>query len=98
VKLVPVPTQFTNARVRAGETLLRTFGAAPLLRAVDRPSRRFVSMMAVGSDADPAIADFVYELITETPPVSRGGWARKLIDSLGTHQHIGCRTSRCRPW
>jgi pimeloyl-ACP methyl ester carboxylesterase len=89
VNLVPVPAQFTNARVRAGERLLRTFGAAPLLRAVERPSRRFVSMMAVGRDADPAITDFVYELFTETPPASRGGWARKLIDSLGTHQHIG---------
>ena len=89
VKLAPVPAQFTNARVRAGETLLRMFGAAPLLRAAHRPSRRFVSMMAVGRDADPAIADFVYELFTETPAVSRGAWARKLIDSLGTHQHIG---------
>jgi pimeloyl-ACP methyl ester carboxylesterase len=89
VKLAPVPAQFTDARVRAGETLLRTFGAAPLLRAADRPSRRFVSMMAVGRDADPAIADFVYELFTETPPASRGAWARKLIDSLGTRQHIG---------
>ena len=89
VKLAPVPAPFTAARVRAGETLLRTFGAAPLLRASERPSRRFVSMMAVGRDADPAIADFVYELFTETPAVSRGGWARALIDSLGTHRHIG---------
>ena len=89
VKLAPVPAQFANVRVRAGETLLRTFGAAPLLRAAHRPSRRFVSVMAVGRDADPAIADFVYELFTETPPVSRGGWARKLIESLGPNQHIG---------
>jgi pimeloyl-ACP methyl ester carboxylesterase len=89
VKLVPVPPQLTNARVRAAETLLRTFGGAPLVRAADRPSRRFVSMMAVGRDADPAIVDFVYELFTQTPSASRGGWARKLIDSLGTHQHIG---------
>src|SRR5215813_12016730 len=61
VKLVPVPERLTDARVRAAETLLRTFGAAPLTRAADRPSRRFVSMMAVGRDADPAVADFVYE-------------------------------------
>lgn len=89
VQLVPVPPQLTHARVRTAETLLRTFGAAPLLRAAQRPSRRFVSMMAVGRDADPAVADFVYELFLETPAASRGGWARKLIDSLGTHQHIG---------
>jgi pimeloyl-ACP methyl ester carboxylesterase len=75
--------------VRAAETFLRTFGAAPLIRAADRPSRRFVSMMAVGRDANPAVADFVYELFTETPAASRGGWARTLIESLGTHQHIG---------
>ncbi len=89
VQLVPVPPPLTHARVRAAESLLRTFGAAPLLRAAHRPSKRFVSMMAVGRDADPAVADFVYELFLETPAVSRGGWARKLIDSLGTHQHIG---------
>ena len=45
--------------------------------------------IAVGRDADPAIADFVYELFTETPPAGRGGWARALVDSLGTNQHIG---------
>ena len=88
VQLMPVPASLTNVRVRTAETLLRTLGAAPLLRAVDRPSRRFVSMMAVGRDADPAIAEFVYELFTETPAASRGGWARKLIESLGTHRHI----------
>jgi pimeloyl-ACP methyl ester carboxylesterase len=88
VQLVPVPPPLTNARVRAAETLLRTFGAAPLLRAVDRPSKRFVAMMAVGRDADKEIADFIYELFLETPAASRGGWARKLIDSLGTRQYI----------
>jgi pimeloyl-ACP methyl ester carboxylesterase len=88
VQLVPVPQPLTTARVRAAETLLRTFGAAPLMRAAQRPSRRFVSMMAVGRDADPAVAEFVYELFVQTPAVSRGRWARKLIDSLGTHQHI----------
>ena len=46
-------------------------------------------MMAVGRDADPAIADFIFELFTETPPAGRGGWARTLVDSLGTRKHIG---------
>jgi pimeloyl-ACP methyl ester carboxylesterase len=89
VKLAAVPRPLTNARVRAAESLLRSFGAAPLLRAADRPSKRFVTMMAVGRDADPAVGEFVYQLFTETPAASRGGWARKLIDSLGTHHHIG---------
>jgi pimeloyl-ACP methyl ester carboxylesterase len=89
VKLVPVPPTLTDARVRTAEVLLKNVGAAPLLRGVDRPSKRFVQMMAVGRDADPAIAEFVYELFIETPAAGRGGWARRLVDSLGTNKHIG---------
>ena len=89
VQFMSVPSRLADARVRTAGTLLKAFGAAPLLRAVDRPSRRFVTMMAVGRDADPAIAEFVYELFTATPSPSRGGWARALVDALGTQQHIG---------
>src|SRR5258705_5803826 len=88
VQLLPVPPPLADVRVRAAGTLLKTFGAAPLLRAVDRPSRRFVSTIAVGRDADPAIAAVIYELFTSTPPAGRGGWARTLVDSLGP-EHIG---------
>jgi pimeloyl-ACP methyl ester carboxylesterase len=88
VQFFPVPPPLVDVRVRAAGTLLKTFGAAPLLRAVDRPSRRFVSTIAVGRDADPAIAEFIYELFTSTPPAGRGGWARTLVDSLGP-EHIG---------
>ncbi|HXL60476.1 MAG TPA: alpha/beta hydrolase [Mycobacterium sp.] len=88
VQFFPVPPPLVDARVRAAGTLLKTFGAAPLLRAVDRSSRRFVSTIAVGRDADPAIAEFIYELFTSTPPAGRGGWARTLVDSLGP-EHIG---------
>ncbi len=89
VQLLPVPQSLADVRVRAAGTLLKTFGAAPLLRAVDRPSRRFVSMVAVGRDADPAIVDFIHELFIQTAPAGRGGWARTLVDSLGSQQHIG---------
>ncbi|WP_123025685.1 alpha/beta fold hydrolase [Mycolicibacterium stellerae] len=89
VKLVPVPPTLSGARVRTAEVLLKNFGAAPLLRGVERPSKRFVQMMAVGRGADPAIAEFIYELFTETPPAGRGGWARTLVDSLRTNKHIG---------
>lgn len=89
VQLVPVPAPLADTRVRAAGTLVKTLGAAPLMRAVHRPSRRFVAMMAVGRDADPAITDFVYELFTATPPAGRGGWARTLVDALGPRQHIG---------
>jgi pimeloyl-ACP methyl ester carboxylesterase len=88
VRFLPVPAQLADARVRAAGTLLKTFGAAPLLRAVDRPSRQFVSTIAVGRDADPAVVDFIYDLFTSTPPAGRGGWARTLADSLGP-EHIG---------
>lgn len=91
VQFLPVPPPLADARVVAAGTLLKTFGAAPLLRAVDRPSRQFVSTVAVGRDADPAIAEFVYELFVNTPPAGRGGWARALVDSLGTHHHIGLK-------
>ena len=52
----------------------------------------FVAMMAVGRDADPAVADFVYELFAATPPAGRGGWARALVDALGRTSTSGCRT------
>ncbi|MDA2893895.1 alpha/beta hydrolase [Mycolicibacterium sp. BiH015] len=87
VNLLPVPARFADARVRAAGGVLRTFGGAPLLRAADRPSRRFVSTIAVGRDADPAVVDFVFELFNGTPAAGRGGWARVLIDHLGP-RHI----------
>lgn len=87
VNFLPMPTPLTEARVRAAGSLLKTFGAAPLLRAADRPSRRFVSTLAVGRDADPAVVDFVFELFNGTPAAGRGGWARVLVDHLGP-QHI----------
>jgi pimeloyl-ACP methyl ester carboxylesterase len=89
VQFLPVPTALADARVVAAGTILKTFGAAPLLRAVDRPSRRFVSALAVGRDADPAIAEFIFELFTNTPAAGRGGWARALVDAMGTRQYIG---------
>jgi pimeloyl-ACP methyl ester carboxylesterase len=88
VQFLPVPAPLADARVRAAGTLLKTFGAAPLLRAVDRPSRRFVSSIAVGRDADPAVVEFIYQLFTSTPPAGRGGWARTLVDAVGA-EHIG---------
>lgn len=87
INLLPVPPTFADVRVRAAGTVLRTFGGAPLVRAADRPSRRFVSTIAVGSDADPAVVDFVFELFNGTPPAGRGGWARALVDHLGP-RHI----------
>ncbi|KUI21659.1 haloperoxidase [Mycobacterium sp. GA-1285] len=88
VKLLPVPSPLANVRVRTAGTLLKTFGAFPVPRAIYGPNQRFLSMLAVGRDADPAIAAFVHELFASTSPAGRGGWARTLVDHLGP-QHIG---------
>lgn len=42
-----------------------------------------VEMMAVGALADPAIADFIYELFENTPPAGRGGAARAMVNEMG---------------
>lgn len=88
VKVLPVPAPLSGGRVRAGGLLLKRLGAAPLVPGSVQQSRRFVAALAVGRDADPAIADFVFELFATTPPAGRGGWARVLVDSLGP-RHIG---------
>ena len=44
----------------------------------------------MGRDADPWVADFVYDLFAATPAVGRGGWARVLVDNLGP-KHISLR-------
>ncbi len=90
VNFLPVPQRFSDVRTRAAGTVLRNLGGAPLVRAADLPSRRFVSTIAVGRDADPAIVDFVFEMFNGTPPAGRGGWARVLVDHLGP-QHIGLK-------
>ena len=61
---------------------MRRFGGIPTLRAAERPSRRFVAALAVGRDADPEIASFVYDLYVQTPRAGRGGCAAMLMDSL----------------
>jgi pimeloyl-ACP methyl ester carboxylesterase len=88
VRLAPVPARLSDARVRAAEVLLKNLGAARVPRGIDRPSRRFVQMLAVGRDADPAVADFIYDLFAATPAAGRGGWARTLVHGLGSSKHI----------
>ncbi|WP_319448632.1 MULTISPECIES: alpha/beta hydrolase [unclassified Mycobacterium] len=88
VQFLPVPHPLAASRVRAAGLLLKRFGAAPLVPGSIQQSRRFVAALAVGRDADPAIADFVFELFAKTPPAGRGGWARVLVDAMGS-KHIG---------
>lgn len=88
VRLLNVPPWLAGGRVRTAATLLKTFGAIPISRAAAPASRRFVAAMAVGRDADPRIASFVYDLFADTSPAGRGGCAAMLVDALGP-RHIG---------
>ena len=83
LRLVNVPGALAATRVRIAEQVIRAIGSLEVPRGAKWTSRRFVAAMAVGADADPAIADFVYELFMGTPPVARGGSARMLADALG---------------
>ncbi|MGE5694881.1 MAG: alpha/beta fold hydrolase [Candidatus Sericytochromatia bacterium] len=87
LNLLQVPALLAATRVRVAEQVLRTIGPLPIPRAVKWTGRRFVASMAVGADAHPSIAEFVYELFIATSPAARGGCARMLADALGP-QHL----------
>ena len=90
VQLAQVPPALAATRIRGAGTLLKTFGATPVPTLADRANKRFVAYLAVGHDADPSVAEFVYRLFASTPPAGRGGWARVLVDGVGA-QHISLR-------
>ncbi len=87
VDLIPVPRQFSAARVLAARQLISTFGSIDMPTALGRPTRTFVKMLAVGAQADPAVAALVYELFTATSPAGRGGCAKMLAAGVG-RRHI----------
>ncbi len=82
VKFLTLPQRLAGSRAAVGTRIVRRFGGIPTLRAAERPSRRFVAALAVGHDADPEIASFVYDLYVNTPRLGRGGCAAMLMDSL----------------
>ncbi|GJF11580.1 alpha/beta hydrolase [Mycolicibacterium cyprinidarum] len=90
INLLRVPARVADARVQAAGSLLRIFGGAPPVRAADLLTHRFVSSLAVGRGADPAIGAFIFELFNGTPSVGRGGWIRVLVDHVGP-QHIALK-------
>lgn len=87
LKFLSLTPWLANPRVAVGTRIVRTFGGVPALRLADWPSRRFVSTLAVGRDAHPEVAEFVYELYAATPPAGRGGCVRMLMDSM-ERKHI----------
>ena len=88
VQLFSVPGMFKSARVAAARNMIRTVGGAPLVNGTQPGSRRFLQMMAVGADADPAITHLLHDLFSATPPAGRGAWARVLVDEIGHDTHI----------
>ncbi|QUR69619.1 alpha/beta fold hydrolase [Mycobacterium spongiae] len=84
VKLLPVPRELSAVRVLAGRGLVNAFGGFPIPGAAHLPSRRMISMLAVGDDAHPSAVRLVWELFAQTSPAGRGGCARMLVDELGS--------------
>ena len=83
VNLLQVPQLLAAVRIGVAHGLIRTFGSLPVPIGARWTSRQLVAAMAVGADADPAIARFVYELFSGTSPAGRGGCARMLARALG---------------
>ena len=88
IRLLRVPGMLKSARVAAARNMIQALGGAPLVNGTQPGSRRFLQMMAVGADADPAIARFVHELFAATPAAGRGAWARVLVDEMGPEAYI----------
>jgi pimeloyl-ACP methyl ester carboxylesterase len=87
VRLLNVAPRLAGGREAIGRQLIKRFGAVPVLRAAESPSRRFVAALAVGRGADREIASFVYDLYASTPAAGRGGCAKALIATL-ENRHI----------
>ncbi|OBB18860.1 haloperoxidase [Mycolicibacterium setense] len=90
VQLLRVPAPLASTRIRAAGTAIRTLGGARMPRITERPNKRLVARLAVGYDAEPWVAEFVYRLFAETSAAGRGGWARALVNSVGP-QHISLK-------
>jgi pimeloyl-ACP methyl ester carboxylesterase len=82
LRVIQVPGVLAATRILVAEQVIRAIGSLTVPNSAKWTSRRFVASIAVGHDADPAIADFVYELFMATSPIARGGCARMLADSL----------------
>lgn len=83
LNLLRVPGPLTAVRIRAARGVLNAIASRPVPFGAHWISRRFVAAMALGADADPGLAGFLYELFAATPPAGRGGCARMLAHALG---------------
>jgi pimeloyl-ACP methyl ester carboxylesterase len=74
----------SGARALAGRRLITTFGGFPIPDLVRVPSRLVVQMLAVGAEADPSVANLIYELFANTSAAGRGGCMKMLVEEMGS--------------
>jgi pimeloyl-ACP methyl ester carboxylesterase len=90
VRLLPTPPPLAATRVLALRGLVNAFGSFALPPLTRRAATEVISMLALGADADPAIAALIYDLFAATPPAGRGGCGKMLTDALGRrHLSLG---------
>ncbi len=87
VRLLSVPAPLAAARILGGRALIDTFGSFAVPPLAGHVSRRMISMLAVGMDADRAVGALINELFTATSPMGRGGCGKALVAGLG-RKHI----------
>jgi pimeloyl-ACP methyl ester carboxylesterase len=87
VRWLCAPQPFAAARVLMARGLVNVFGPVALPAPVRHVAREMSATLAVGADADPAVAALIYELFAATPPAGRGGCGKMLTDALG-RRHI----------
>jgi pimeloyl-ACP methyl ester carboxylesterase len=88
LQLAQVPASLAAVRVKIAEGVIRAIGSRSVPPGAHWTGRRFIAAMAVGADAHPSVADFVYELFSATPPQARGGCAKMLADALKGSHHL----------
>jgi pimeloyl-ACP methyl ester carboxylesterase len=87
LRLFSVPAPLAAARILGGRALIGTFGSFAVPPPARHVSRRMISMLAVGADADRAVGALINELFTATSPMGRGGCGKALADAMG-RRHI----------
>jgi pimeloyl-ACP methyl ester carboxylesterase len=87
VRLLSVPAPLAAARVLGGRALIGSFGSFAVPSAARYVSRRIISMLAVGADADRAVGALINDLFTDTSPAGRGGCGKALAEAMG-RKHI----------
>ncbi len=88
IQLLRAPGVLRSTRNAAARAMIRSLGGAPLIRGTQPGSMRFLQMMVVGAETDPAVSNLLHDIFAATSPAGRGAWARVLVDELGPKAYI----------